>query len=122
MAAPNIVNVTSIYGKTVGAALGTVANTDILTCGANKVLKVNTILVANVDASNAADLNVYFYDSSAAARYALASTINVPSDTSIVIVGKDNPIYLEESDQIESWASASGDLEIVISYEEIDDA
>ena len=122
MAAPNIVNVTSIFGKTIGAALGTSANTDILTCPSNKVLKVNTVLVANVDGTNAADLNVYFYDSSAAARYALSSTINVPSDTSVVIVGKDNPIYLEESDQIESWASASGDLEIIISYEEIDDA
>lgn len=122
MAAPNIVNVTSIYGKTMGAALGTTLTTDILTCGANKVLKINSIIVSNVDGTNAADATVYFYDSSAAARYALAYTITIPADTSMVVLGKDSPIYLEESDQIEAGASVTGDLEIIISYEEIDDA
>jgi hypothetical protein len=122
MAAPNIVNVTSIFGKTMGAALGLTATTDILTCAANKVLKVNSIIVANVDGTNAADVTVYFYDSSAAARYALASTVTVPADSTLIIIGKDNPIYLEESDQIEGGASVTGDLQIVISYEEIDDA
>lgn len=122
MAAPNIVNVTSIYGKTMGAALGTTTTTDILTCGANKLLKVNSIIVSNVDGTNAADVTIYFYDSSAAARYALAYTITVPADATLVVVGKDNPIYLEESDQIEGGASAVSDLEVIISYEELDDA
>jgi hypothetical protein len=122
MAAPNIVNVTSIYGKTLGASLGTTTTTDILTCPANKVLKINSIIVANVDGSNSADLTVYFYDSSAAARYSLAYTVNVPADATLIVVGKDNPIYLEESDQIEAGASAASDLNIIISYEEIDDA
>jgi len=122
MAAPNIVNVTSIYGKTMGAALGTSANTDIFTCGSNKVLKINSIIVANVDGTNNADVTVSFYDSSAAARYKLANTITVPADTTLVVLGKDSPIYLEESDQIEASASAASDLEIIISYEELDDA
>lgn len=122
MAAPNIVNVTSIYGKTMGAALSTTTTTDILTCGSNKVLKINSIIVANVDGSNGADVTVYFYDSSAAARYALAYTITVPADATLIVVGKDSPIYLEESDQIEAGASAVSDLQIIISYEEIDDA
>ena len=114
--------VTSIYGKTLGAALGTTTTTDILTCAANKVLKVNSIIVANVDGTNAADATVYFYDNSAATRYALASTIAVPADASIIVIDKNSAIYLEESDQIEAGASVSGDLEITISYEEIDDA
>ena len=41
MAAPNLVNVTSIFGKTVAAALDTTTTTDILTCSADKVLKIN---------------------------------------------------------------------------------
>lgn len=122
MAAPNIVSVSSIYGKTMGAALSTTVTTDILTCGANKVLKINSIIVANVDGTNNADATVYFYDSSAAARYALAYTVTVPADATLIVLGKDSPIYLEESDQIEAGASASGDLQIIISYEEIDDA
>mgnify|MGYP003123890356 FL=1 len=122
MAAPNIVNVTSIYGKTMGAALGTSANTDILTCPSNKVLKINSIIVSNVDGANPADVTVHFYDNSATARYNLAHTIAVAADSTLIVLGKDSPIYLEESDQIEASASSASDLEIVISYEELDDA
>jgi len=122
MAAPNLVNVTSIYGKTVGAALGTTTTTDILTCAANKLLKINSIIVSNIDGTNDASTTVYFYDSSATTRYALAFTIVVPADTTLVVIGKDSPIYLEESDQIEAGASVASDLQIVISYEELDDA
>jgi hypothetical protein len=122
MAAPNLVNVTSIYGKTVGAALGTTTTTDILTCASDKLIKINSIIVSNVDGTNSATTTVYFYDSSASTRYALTSTIAVPADSTLVVMGKDSPIYLEEGDQIEAGASASGDLEIVISYEELDDA
>jgi hypothetical protein len=122
MAAPNIVNVTSIYGKTMGAALGVTLTTNILTCPANKVLKINSIIVANVDGTNNADVSVTFYDSSTAVGYRLASTVLVPADSTLVLLGKDSPIYLEESDEIRGGASASGDLEIVISYEELDDA
>ena len=122
MAAPNIDNVTSIYGKTMGAALSTTVTTSILTCATDKVLKINSIIIANVDGTNNADATVYFYDSSATARYALAFTVTVPADSTLVVLGKDSPIYLEEADRIEAGASAVSDLEIIISYEELDDA
>jgi hypothetical protein len=122
MAAPNIVNVTSIFGKTVGAALGTTTTTAILTCATDKLLKINSIIVSNVDGTNTASVTVYFWDNSAGTRYFIASTVDVPADSTLVVIGKDSPIYLEESDRIESGASASGDLQIIISYEELDDA
>ena len=122
MAAPNLVNVTSILGKTKGAVLTTTDTTTILACGADKVLKINSIIVANVDGTNSADVTVYFYDSTATARYQIASTVAVPADSTLVVIGKDSPIYLEESDQIEASASAASDLDIIISYEELDDA
>jgi len=122
MAAPNIVNVTSIYGKTLGTALGTNTDAAHLTCAAEKVLKVNSIIVANVDGSNSAEVTVKFYDSSASTSYRIASTITVAADSTLVVLGKDAPIYLEESDQIRAGASAASDLEMIISYEELDDA
>ena len=121
MAAPNIVNVTSIYGRTVGFNLTTSLNA-IVTCASNKVYKVNSVIVANYDGTNSADATVYFYDSSAAARYQLVSTVAVPADASIVVLDKNSSIYLEEGDKIEGAASANGDLAITVSYEEIDDA
>lgn len=122
MAAPNILAATSIYGKSVGATLTTTDTTDILTCGSDKVLKVKTIIVSNINGSTNASTTVYFYDSSATDRYALASTINVPADASLVVLGDNSILYLEEGDQIEAGSSGSNDLDIVISYEELSDA
>ena len=123
MAAPNIVNVSSIYGKTMGAALGTTAGADILSGASDKLLKINSIIVSNVDGTDAADVSVNFVDSSSGNLVLhLAKTITVPADSTLVVLGKDAPIYLEEGDKIQALASAAGDLEIIVSYEELDDA
>ena len=122
MAAPNIVNVSSIYGKTNGVALDTTLTTDIITCGADQLYKVNSIIVANIDGSVAADVTVYFYDNSTSSRIAIAEAITVPAKSTLVVLGKDAPIYLEESDQIEAGASANGDLHLTVSYEILNDA
>lgn len=119
MAAPNIINVSSIFAKTIGASLGTVTTTDIITCPVDKVLKINSAIVSNVNGTNSADATVYFWDSSAGTRYPLAFAIGVPADASLVVVGKDTSIYLEEGDQIEAGSSSNGSLNIIVSYEEI---
>lgn len=118
MAAPNIVNVTTITGKTVGAAL-TTNSADIVTNSAasGKVYKVNAIYVANVDGTNNADLTVAFYNADNTTSYKLANTITVPADATLDVLSK--PIYLEEGDKITALASANSDLEMVVSYEEI---
>ena len=121
MAAPNVVNVTSIYGKTMGGALGT-SNADMVTCPTDKLLKINSIIVANVDGTSAADATVAFYNAGDTTAYHLAKTVSVPADSTLIVLGKDAPIYLEEGDKIQALASAAGDLEIIISYEELDDA
>jgi len=122
MAAPNVVNVTSIYGKTTGLAL-TSSSQDVLTCAADKLIKVNSIIVANVDGSASDDVTVKWYNADNTTAFSLASTVTVPSDSTLVVLGKDAPIYLEEGDKIQAnGAAASGDLEIIVSYEELDDA
>jgi hypothetical protein len=121
MANPNIVDVTSILGKTVQAALTTTLTTELLLCPSDKVLKINTILVANIDGTNAADASV-FITKSGGAPIAIASTISVPADATLALIDKNTSFYLQEADNIEAGASADGDLTITISYEEIDDA
>ena len=59
MAAPNIVAVATIYGKSVQAELDTTLTTEILACDADKVLKINSITIANIDGTNAADASVF---------------------------------------------------------------
>ena len=122
MSAPNLVNVTSILGKTVGGNLNTTLTTSLLANGAssNKLLKVNSIIVANVDGANAADVTISWYNGST--DYYLASTVAVPADTTLIVLGKDAPIFLEEGQSLRGGASANGDLDVIISYEELDDA
>lgn len=116
MAAPNIVGVTTITGKTAVQSVGTSATAIVEnTAGSNKVFKVNSLLVSNIDGTAAATIDVDLYRSSTA--YYLAYTIIVPADATLDLLNKS--IYLEEGDALRLTASASGDLQAVCSYEEI---
>ena len=50
----------------------------------------------------------------------LAKTVSVPADSTLVLV--DSPIYMMEADILKGGASASGDLDLYISYEVLNDA
>ena len=107
MAAPNVVNVTSIYGKTVGAALGTTLTTALLANGLNsgKLLKVNSIIVANKDGSSVADVTISFHNGST--DYYFASAVSVPSKSTLIVLGKYAPNCLKENHTIRGGASAA---------------
>lgn len=116
MAAPNIVNVATITGKTAVQAILTSATAIVSNAAAsNKVIKVNALYIANVDGANNADVTVDVFRGSTA--YRIAYTVVVPADASLDVISK--PIYLEEGDSLRLTASAVGDLEAVCSYEEI---
>jgi hypothetical protein len=116
MAAPNIVNVSTITGKTSVLVVTTSATAIVENAAASgKVFKVNALYVSNVDGANAADVNVDIYRSSTA--YHIAKTVSVPADATLDVISKS--IYLEEGDSLRLTASANSDLEAVCSYEEI---
>jgi len=119
MAAPNIVNVSTITAKTVAAHLTTTTTTTLLAnpSSSGKVFKINTILVSSVDPTNAADATIFFDDGTD--NKAIGRTITVPSDSTLVLLDKNSVIYLEEGKSIEGGASAANDLDVIISYEEI---
>ena len=119
MAAPNIVNVSTITAKTHAVGLTTTVTTDILANAASsgKVFKINTIIVANVDGSNTANATVYYNDGTT--RFGIVNTVPVAADTTLVALDKNSVIYLQEGTKIEGGASAANDLDIIISYEEI---
>ena len=122
MAAPNIVNVTSIIGVTTAVGLSTTAVTTFLSNAAasGKVLKINTVLAAGIGTVQG-NITVKYHLAAAGAgtSIALANTITVPTGASLVIIGKDNPIYLEEDRSLTAQASAADNIAIVCSYEDI---
>jgi hypothetical protein len=123
MTNPNIVNVSDIRGKTTYALLTTTLTTSLLSnaSASNKVFKINSILISNIDGTNSADVTISINTlaNGSGSSYELASTIPVPADASLQLIDKSSSFYLEEDKSILGGASASGDLEVIISYEEI---
>lgn len=123
MAAPNIVNVSTITGKTAYVALSTTSATQLVSNAASsgKVFKINMIQVANVDGTDACEVTVDYHteDDIGGTAYSLASTLSVPPDASLVIIDKNTAIYLEEDRSISVTAGTANDLEVIVSYEEI---
>tara|TARA_R110002096_G_scaffold311885_2_gene506148 strand:- start:128 stop:502 length:375 start_codon:yes stop_codon:yes gene_type:complete len=123
MAAPNIVNVSTITGKSATVALTSTNATTLVSNAASsgKVFKINMIQVANVDGSNACDVtvDVHSQDDGGGTAYSLVSTISVPADASLVVVDKGTALYLEEDRSITATAGTASDLEVIVSYEEI---
>ena len=130
MANPNIANVTSILGESIGEALTTTVTTDIMTVAADKLVKINSIIITNTHATNATAVTVSIVKAGFtsagigasednAGTFKLASTMNVPADDSLVLI--DKPIYLMEADVLEGGASVAT-ADIFISYEVINDA
>ena len=121
MAQVNIVNVTSILPFNVCGAV-TTSGTDVLDVPADKLYKVNTIIISNVDGTNSADITVSMSRDNGSNYFHIAKTVAVPADSTLVVVDKNSGIYLDETDLLKLTASANSDLEYVISGEILDDA
>lgn len=130
MAAPNIVNVTTIYGKTTYLTPGGTTAVVLLpnASASGKVFKINQIVVANVDGTNAVDCTVSLYTNGGVAQgsapsggtaYALASTVSVPADASLIVLDKSTGLYLEEDRSIVVTSGTASKLTFTVSYEEI---
>ena len=119
MAAPNIVNVTEIYGNTVVQLMTTTqANLIANVANSGKVYKINSLYVANMHGTAAADVNIQFMTNTNAVFY-IASTISVVADSTLVLITKDSSIYLTEGTYIQANANAVSSLHLTCSWDEI---
>jgi hypothetical protein len=128
MAAPNIASLTTITGKTTYfTPTGTTAVVLLQNAASsNTVLKINQIVVANVDGTNAVDCTVSIYSNGGVAQgsapsggtaYPIASTISVPADASLIVTDKTTGIYLEENTSISITSGTASKLTFSVSYE-----
>ena len=126
MANPNIVAVTNIVGNTSTNLISTTADPFATALASNasasgKVFKINSLVVSNVDGTNAADITINYYSAAALGGTAtqIVSTVSVPADSSLVVIDKNTSIYLEEDRSIGATAGSASDLKVLISYEDI---
>jgi hypothetical protein len=126
MANPNIVAVAAIYGNTSTNLISSTADpfaTALVNNAASsgKVYKINSIVVANVDGSSAADITIKIFsqDDLGGTGTAIVSTISVPADASLIVTDKTTSFYLLEDRSIGATASVANDLVVTVSWEEI---
>ena len=132
MAAPNIVNVTTITGVTTfhaGIAVttggkGALGITTVVSNAASsgKVLKINSLVAASIGSTTGVTLQ-YFNDvnhASAASTVSIGMTLSVPTFSTLAVITKDNSVYLEENTALGIFAQpVAGTIDVVCSYEEI---
>jgi hypothetical protein len=130
MANPNITNVTAIYGNTTYLTpTGTTAVVLLANAASSgKVYKINQIVAANVDGTNAVNATVSIYTNGAVAQgsapsggtaYPIASTISVPANASLIVADKTTAIYLQEGTSISVTSGTASKITYSISYEDI---
>ena len=132
MAAPNIVNVATITGVTtfhagIAATTGGRGSLGVTTVVSNaasrgKVLKINSLSAAAIGSTTGVTLQ-YFNDVNhiaAASTVSIAMTVSVPTFSSLVVISKDNSVYLEENTSLGIFCQPNaGSIDVVCSYEEI---
>ena len=132
MAAPNIVNVTTITGVTTfhaGIAVttggkGALGITTVVSNAASsgKVLKINSLVAAGIGATTGVTLQYFNHvnHASAASTVSIGMTMAVPTFSTLAIITKDNSVYLEENTALGIFAQpVAGTIDVVCSYEEI---
>jgi hypothetical protein len=126
MANPNIVAVTAIVGNTSTNLISSTADPFATALASNaassgKVYKINSIVVANVDGTSAADITIKIFSAAALGGTGtqIASTISVPADASLIVTDKTTSFYLLEDRSIGATASVANDLVVTVSWEEI---
>ena len=120
MAAPNIVNVSSIIARTSAtSSLQSGSLTAILTNAAssNHVYKINSVTVANKSLTLNVPIDLTMQ--SASVDYYIGKSIVVPASSSVILVGRENAIYLEEGVSVRGLAYTTGSLDVMIGFEDL---
>ena len=126
MANPNIVNVAAIYGKTTYLTPAVITNVVLLANApaSNTILKVNAILISNVDGANSINATVSLYTNGAVSQgsapssgvaYPLVYLVSVPAGATLSIL--DKSIYIEENTSITVTSGTASKLAYTVSYE-----
>lgn len=126
MAAPNILAATSAIPHTVSITPADTARNALVTAPASgSAQKINEIIVANIDATTAYDTTVELRLADGSTYRAIASTISVPPDASIIISDKTTMFYLldtsvsGEASTLWATSSTASKLTYTVSYETI---
>lgn len=121
MAAPNLQAPTTINGKTAGVNLSSTSETALLTNAANsnKALRIKSVTVSNTSTAGTVDFTLRLYSAASGGTAFAFPAITIPIGGSIIVIGGENPLWLEEDRRITGTASAANYVSVIVSYEDI---
>ena len=123
MANPNLAAATNVYAANAQLSLTATTATLLVSNAASsgKVYLIDSIVVSNVDGVNAADISVVRFNSATntGTAFPICSTVAVPADASLIVVGTENKINLLEDESIYVTASAADDLVVDCNWKEL---
>jgi hypothetical protein len=120
MATPNLVNVATINGFTINGAV-TTSDTDIITVPSDYIYKINTIIITNIDGTNAQNVSLKVTTNGATTYFDVVSTVSVPADAVLVAIDKNSSFYLDETDRLRISCGGNSDLTYLVSGEKMTD-
>ena len=126
MAAPNIVNVNTITGvvtfvSSINTQQGGMSVIASNPASSGKVLKINTLTAAGIGATCGVTVKLFNQAAGAGTSIGIAHTVSVPVFSSLVIISKENSIYVQEDQSIAAFkqVGTGGNIDIICSYEDI---
>jgi hypothetical protein len=122
MANPNIVNVSSIIGRTAGVNLTSNSMTTLVNNGAgsNASLKLNLLNMTNYgNSAIAVSVSYYTAANQSGTEYKIVHNLNVPIGTVLTVIDKSSGYYMEENSSLAVRANVANSIFATASYEEI---
>ena len=116
MANPNIVNVTSIFGKLATLAVDSDPSA-IVTNAGGEIIKVNSLSITNNTSADSDGTIDVFINKSTGTDVYIARDVVVPDAATLVVLSKDNGIYLESADELQLRSNPASGIEAACSYE-----
>lgn len=123
MAAPNIVQVSTITAKTNTANLTTNTATMLVSnpASSGKVLKVNSIILTNANTTSYRQCTVSYYTGQniTGSQIEIIKDVSIPNSAMLIVIDKNSSVYLEENTSIGLTATTANTIKAICSFEEI---
>ena len=116
MAAPNLLALTQVYGRSTATNIGTAVTVLLSNAFASgKSVKVVSVYVANVDSTTASKVSVDFYRNSMSIR--VIDRLQISPGDSLIVMDRNSALFLEEGDSLRCYSDQTDLMHVTVSYE-----
>jgi|JI10StandDraft_1071094.scaffolds.fasta_scaffold188772_2 hypothetical protein len=123
MAAPNLLNLTTVSAKQAKLSLSGTSATVLVDnpASSGKAIMVVAVLAANDDGANSVNVTLSHHSAAngAGTAFKLAHLLPVAATKTLVLIDKATPVILEEDQSLVVTASAANDLDVTAYYFEL---